>query len=90
MPITADNVGRHELIGLDMEVIQSNDKSYIGKSGRIVSETKNTLVLQDQDGREARLIKSIMKFKVKIEKNEVSIDGSKIAYRPEDRTKKVK
>lgn len=90
MTRTPENIGRHELIGLEMEVTQSTDRTYLGRSGRIVGETKNTLVLEEDDGREARLIKNIMKFRVKLGTRYVSIDGSAIAYRPEDRTKKVK
>lgn len=83
---TAKNIGKHEFIGLKAEVVDSTDPSLKGLEGIIVDETKNMLVI-DVGGREKRLIKKNIRFRLE---NYGVIDGSKVAYRPEDRIKKVK
>lgn len=40
------NIGQHELIGLDVEVVAASDGSLIGIQGTIVDETKNTFLLK--------------------------------------------
>jgi len=81
------NIGKHELIGLEMEIVGSSDTSLVGVGGRIVDESKNTLII-DVGGREKRISKKIVRWAIK--DTDIVVDGAKIAYRPEDRIKKVR
>jgi len=40
---------KHELLGLKAKIIDSTDKTLIGRSGIVINETKNTLQLRDKD-----------------------------------------
>lgn len=54
MPRTAENLVGHELIGLFVEVVLSLDPGLTGKSGKVVGETKNLLVIESKtDAKEA-------------------------------------
>ncbi len=90
MAITPKNVRQHELIGLEAEVAASTDPSCVGVKGRIVDETKQTLSILSLDGKERRLIKKCCTFNIYLSSGPVRIEGCEIAYRPEDRIKKVR
>ncbi|MCW3992450.1 MAG: ribonuclease P protein subunit, partial [Candidatus Bathyarchaeota archaeon] len=45
-PITARNLLRHELIGLDVEVVRDRNPSNASIRGRVVDETRNTLLIR--------------------------------------------
>ena len=84
-----EQVARGELIGLACRVVASGHPPWVGLSGRIVDETKNTLVLAI-DGREVRLPKRGCVFEVETADAErVTLSGDVIAHRPEDRVKKI-
>ncbi|MCD6248218.1 MAG: ribonuclease P protein component 1 [Hadesarchaea archaeon] len=90
MPLTRQNLLRHELIGLEAEVVESLDPSLKGKKGRIVDETKNMIYIEEM-GKIKSLPKSIVVFRVSLPSGEeVMVDGKKIIARPEDRIKKCK
>ena len=50
------NLRKHELIGLEVEVLHATDPSQAHVRGRVVDETRNTLVLEIQ-GDEKRIPK---------------------------------
>ncbi|MCI5866641.1 MAG: ribonuclease P protein component 1 [Methanosphaera sp.] len=86
--ITPQNVFRHELIGLTVEVTDSNHKQNIGIKGKIIDETRNTIVV-DTGSQEKQLIKDTVVFTLYLPENKkVSVDGKYIVARPEDRIKK--
>lgn len=86
-----ETVARSELIGLACRVATSAHAPYEGLSGRIVDETKETLVLETAAGREVVVPKRGQTFEVTTADGErVSLAGASIAHRPEDRTKKVR
>lgn len=47
--ITSKNIFYHELIGLELKIINSSNKSLIGISGIIVNETKKTFLVELKD-----------------------------------------
>lgn len=49
--ITTTNVLRHEWLGLSCRVVDSSDKTRIGRSGIVVDETMKTLVLATPQNR---------------------------------------
>ena len=55
-----------------------------------VDETKNTFIIETDDGKQKKIAKKTAKFEFNIEGKKIIIDGSKIVYRPEDRIKKVR
>ncbi len=81
------NILRHELIGLECEVVASKNKSQIGTKGKIVDETMKTLVIES-DKKEKRIQKDGCVFRLKLDSHVVDIEGRYIVSRPEDRIKK--
>lgn len=81
MPITPENLPRHELIGLECEVVDSTDEDQIGIRGEVLDETQNMLRIDDQE-----VEKEISVFRFTLPSGQkVKIDGSLIAKRPEER-----
>ena len=72
------------LIGKDIEITKSKNKSLVGVKGKVIDETKNMIILDNQK----KLIKSQSTFKIKIKNNTYEIDGKVLQTRPEDRIKK--
>ena len=88
MPITPKNLVRHELIGLDVEVKESSNKSHIGLSGKVVGETYSTLKIETNRG-EKVIPKDIAIFIFMLPNGtKVQVDGKVLIGRPEDRIKK--
>jgi ribonuclease P protein subunit POP4 len=79
-------IAKHELIGLEIEIVESKNKALIGIKGKITDETKNTITVED--GRERKIMKSQIMMKTKIGNKEYEIDGRILVGRPEDRIKK--
>ncbi len=48
--ITPQNIFRHELVGLGVEVVKSSHKGFTGIKGEVVDETKNTIKVEDVEG----------------------------------------
>jgi ribonuclease P protein subunit POP4 len=82
------NLRKHELIGLDVEVVTATDPTQERLRGRIVDETRNTLVLEVR-GDEKRIPKRGSRFRFEIQGG-VEVDGDEIRFRPEDRVKKAR
>jgi len=77
--------GRTEFIGENVEVSYHSDPSLCGVSGMIVDETRETMVIESKGVR-----KIISKRPARFMFEDGEVLGSKIAYRPQDRIKKVK
>jgi len=87
--ITPQNILRHELIGLDVEILESSNPSLVGIKGRVVDETRNTLIIERYDNnKEIMVPKDIAVFKFKLENKSVKVLGSLLIGRPEDRLKR--
>lgn len=81
MPRTKENLHKHELIGLQAEVVQSQDETKERISGKVKDETKNILQIGEK-----KIPKKEVKFKFYLSKDRAKIlDGESIAKRPEDR-----
>ena len=77
--------GRGEFIGEHVEVTHHSDPSLCGMSGIVVNETRETLVIKTNGSK-----KVVSKRPGKFTFDGGEILGGKIAYRPQDRIKKVK
>ena len=84
--ITAENAALHELIGLECVVAESADKSRKGMKGKVVDETKNTLVIES-GGAEKTVPKGEAEFEFALGSEKALIKGSAIMFAPEQRTK---
>lgn len=81
--ISRENILMHELMGLKALVVKSTDKNREGMKGKVIDETKNTLVLEGG--------KVIPKKEVELEfdlgNEKVLVEGKKLIGRSEDRVK---
>ncbi|RLF42034.1 MAG: ribonuclease P protein subunit [Thermoplasmata archaeon] len=80
---------RDEFIGLTVKIVESKDPTWLHKSGVILDETKNTFLI-DTNGQRKRIAKDIATFEFRFNNERIRVHGRDIAYRPEDRIKKVK
>ena len=78
-------LARDEFIGLHVTIRECMDSKWIGKYGVIIDETKNTFLIRI-NGKN----KKIAKFEFENDKKKTILNGSKIAYRSEDRVKKAR
>ena len=83
------NIGKHELIGLKTEVIGASDPGQIGLSGEIVDESRDTLTLHNVAGRKVLSKKGLLLSVYLDDDKAIKLDCTKLAYRSEDRTKRV-
>ena len=89
--ITAKNLVKHELIGLQVKINKSTNKSQEMFRGMVVDETKSILKIETKNGVKG-IAKKTSEFIFTIPNGKkVKVDGKKIFARPEDRIKlKVK
>ena len=88
MPITPENLVRHELIGLEVEIKQSTNPSQKGLKGRVIDESFKTLEIETKTG-EKTVPKENTIFVFTIpDKTKVQMEGKILLGRPEDRIKK--
>jgi ribonuclease P protein subunit POP4 len=86
MAVTARTVARHELVGLEATVREATNPDLAETSGRVVSETTNTLVLAEGD-RERTVPKDVAQFAFTLpDDTTVVVDGAKLVARPARRT----
>ena len=85
--ITSNNIKKHELIGLDVEVVDSINKDLCGLKGKVVDETRNLIVVATNKG-EKKVLKKDATFMFKLENEKVEVDGKVLVGRPEERLKK--
>jgi len=83
--ITKQNLKNHELIGLDVLVCESSDPGRKNLKGKVMDETKNTIVILVGD-QEKVLPKKECVFEFDIGEK-VKINGKEIIRKPEDRIK---
>ncbi|NLA39619.1 MAG: ribonuclease P protein component 1 [Methanomicrobiales archaeon] len=83
--ISPRNILRHELIGLDVLVVRASNPGHAGVSGRIIDETRNTLVIRTERG-EKRIPKRFSLFRFRLPDGiTVDVDGSSLEGQPERR-----
>lgn len=73
-----------DFIGKIIKIQDSDCKSQAGIQGKIIDETKNTLIIETQTG-----IKKVVKTQIKFTLNDQDyiINGKEISKRPEERLK---
>jgi len=84
----AATIVQGELIGLDAKVVKSANPSNLGISGKIIDETRNTLVIR-QNENDKVVAKKTAIFQFTLPNGAVvEVEGAAIIGRPEDRVKK--
>lgn len=84
----AATIVQGELIGLDAKVVKSANPSNLGMSGKIIDETRNTLVIR-QNENDKVVAKETAVFQFTLPNGTVvEVEGAAIIGRPEDRVKK--
>jgi len=79
---------QHELIGLKARIVKSTNPSHIGMTGKVIDETRNTLVIR-HGGTEKTITKNVAVFHFTMPDGTIiEINGNTILGRPEDRLKK--
>ena len=79
---------QHEFIGLNAKVVKSFHSNYVGIEGRVINETRNTLVIT-QGNKSKTIAKNTAVFHFTMSDGTiVEINGKAIVGRPEDRIKK--
>ncbi|MBS7643147.1 ribonuclease P protein component 1 [Candidatus Bathyarchaeota archaeon] len=87
--LSPENLIRHELIGLQVEIVKSSHPGYIGIRGIVIDETQKMLMISDGSRRKA-VPKQTSVFKFTLPNGVVvEVDGKVIVGRPEDRVKKI-
>ena len=82
--ITADNISRHEFIGLNTQITKSSNQQVIGLNGTIINETKSMFTINTKKGVK-NISKSTSDWKFSILGKETTVIGSKITKRPFER-----
>ncbi len=77
---------RRELVGLDVEADEARDRGFEGVSGRVVWETKHTLVV-DAGDHEVGVPKQGTTFEFTVDGRRVKVDGDVLDREPADRTR---
>lgn len=81
MSITPENLPRHELIGLEAEIVESTDQNQVGIQGEVMDETQDMLRIGDR-----KVEKKNCTFLFTLPSGKkVELDGKLIHERPEDR-----
>jgi len=82
--ITEGNILRHELVGLRATVSGSANARLVGTSGRVIDETKSTLVLETRSGTKT-VPKRGNEWAFAVSGLDIRVDGGRIARRPAER-----
>lgn len=86
MELNKKRLARSELIGLDVEVIESENRFNKGLKGKIIDETKNMFIIKTKETRK-KIIKDQCVFEFKLKGKNIQINGKSLSIRPEERIK---
>lgn len=81
------NIVRHELIGLNIEIVKAKNPSLIGIKGKIIDESKNILTIETQN-KIKKILKDQATFNIELKDHVVQVEGKLLLGKPEDRIKK--
>ena len=84
----AKELRHHELIGLKVKILECSDHRMIGRSGRIVNETKDLLVIKGEEEFKVPKDNCVFQFLLRDRAEKIVIEGSEIVGQPHKRLKK--
>jgi ribonuclease P protein subunit POP4 len=82
--ITRENISLHELIGLNAEIVQSNNKQIIGFVGKIIDETKYMFTLRSENGMK-KIPKETAHWKFNFNGQHATVEGIELTRRSYER-----
>jgi len=83
-----EHILQHELVGLGVRMLDRTNHNFIGDSGTVVDESRNTLTV-DIEGQLKNYVKDQSTFSFRVPAGQwVRVDGKLLVGRPEDRIKK--
>lgn len=82
------NIVLSELIGLRCTVVSSLDRKQKGIAGKVIDETKNTIVLETRSGTRTIAKKSSV-FRFNAGRKSFTVNGKEINFRPHERIEKA-
>jgi ribonuclease P protein subunit POP4 len=86
MPLTPETLTRHELVGLEVEVVAASNPDAIGISGAVVMETTQLLTIE-RDARVWHVPKDSATFAFTLDSGQrVRVEGERLVARPARRT----
>jgi len=86
MPLTPETLTRHELVGLDVEVVAASNPDAVGISGEVVVETTQLLTVE-RDTRVWHVPKADATFAFTLDDGQqVRVEGERLVDRPARRT----
>lgn len=86
MKFNKKRLARSELIGLDVKIIESENRFNRGIKGKIIDETKNMFIVKTEK-RKKKIIKNQCVFEFKLKEKNIQINGKSLVIRPEERIK---
>jgi len=85
--ITPQNILRHELIGLDVQVTKALNPLSKNIKGEVIDETQQTILIRTKNS-DKKLLKRLATFEFDLKKARVEVQGSELIGRPWERIKK--
>lgn len=82
--ITRENIASHELIGLEAQITESNNRQLVGSTGKIVDESKYMFTLETGNGLK-KYPKDHCHWKFRYASGDTVIDGTKLTKRSYER-----
>jgi len=79
---------QNEFLGLKAKVVKSTNPGYIGIGGKVIDETRNTLVIRHKNDDKVIVKNTAVFHFTTTDGTIVEVDGNIILGRPEDRIKK--
>jgi len=86
MNFNKKRLARSELIGLDVKIIESENRFNRGIKGKIIDETKNIFIVKTEK-RKKKIIKNQCVFEFKLKEKNIQLNGKSLTIRPEERIK---
>lgn len=88
--VTRKDVLYSSFVGLPAELVNCSQRKLVGLKGTVIDETKNLVVLETGGGKQVRVPKVSATFRFTLENGETAdVEGSRVAFRPHERPKKV-
>jgi ribonuclease P protein subunit POP4 len=84
-----NRIVKDELIGRRVTIKECTDPTWVNRSGIIIDETEKTFLIEIGN-KEKRIAKNIATFEFEYHGKKVTVEGSRLVYRPEDRIKKAR
>jgi len=92
MAVTPETLVRHELVGLDVEVVSASNPDLVGIDGTVVAETTQTLGIEraDSESRVSQVPKAAATFAFDLpDGRTVTVAGERLLARPARRTEQT-